>query len=26
VSFQKLAKGASTFTDLTTTFKAGLPK
>jgi hypothetical protein len=25
-SFQKLAKGASTFTDLTTTFKAGLPK
>jgi hypothetical protein len=26
VSFQKLTKGASTFTDLTTTFKAGLPK
>jgi hypothetical protein len=26
VSFQKLAKGASSFTDLTTTFKAGLPK
>ncbi len=26
VSFQKLPKGTSTFTDLTTTFKAGLPK